>query len=749
MNSEKQSEQTRINQVILKIKQKLTAITAELNEAHFERAAVEQNYGQNAKINTLEVDDQMETNAEVQQQKQLVAKNVQTESILQQQVKQLRRLSDSPYFGRIDICEPGDQQPEKLYIGTASFVDSQNNFLVYDWRAPISSIYYNGTLGSVNYQTPAGQQQVELLKKRQFKIKQGKIRNMFDTNETVGDSLLQDLLSEHSDQYMHNIVATIQQEQNSIIRDTTHDLLLVQGVAGSGKTSAVLQRVAFLLYHSRQDLVADQMVLFSPNYLFSNYISEVLPSLGEKNLRQVTLHEFFSRRFEGLQVENLFTVFEARQTASPQIQNHRAASGLVQKAAVYAQTLPVEQICFVALNLAGESIISARTIKKLYQSLPVSWSPALKFTATKKKLLRLIKKIGERQLAKDWVTDKLQNLSEEQIRSWSRQVSQEPQLIEKQLRQKIVKNYYRPIYEAIYNDYFIDSYQQYSDFLLKIDPAVAKSFANQLEYHQISWENCAPLLMLRDTLTGSGINHQIKYLFIDEMQDYSVDQLLYLKHAFPKAKFTLLGDSQQALYTVAQTPQAVLTTLKDQLKFKKAKLIELNKSYRSTFEITDFIQQILPTGQQIQPFNRHGQLPQVVSVQPDCWQIKLLKLIKSLQHSNQTLAVITQTQATAIKLEKSLQSQLKVTRLTANSNKLEHGVIVLPIYLAKGLEFDGVIVFNTSQTAYPTEKWSLLYTACSRAMHQLVLFSIGQPSKIISQINTQKYLISNANTSVS
>ncbi|WP_281165890.1 RNA polymerase recycling motor HelD [Liquorilactobacillus sicerae] len=749
MDSEKQTEQARVNQVVLKIKQKLATTTAELSKAHFERAAVEQNYGQNAKINTLEIDDQMETNAEVQQQKQLVAKNVQTEGILQQQVKQLNSLRNSPYFGRIDIREPAEKQAERLYIGTSSFVDSQNNFLVYDWRAPISSVYYNGTLGSVSYQTPAGQQQAELLKKRQFKIQQGKIHNMFDTNETVGDSLLQDLLSEHSDKYMHNIVATIQQEQNSIIRDTTHDLLLVQGVAGSGKTSAVLQRVAFLLYHSRQDLVADQMVLFSPNYLFSNYVSEVLPSLGEKNMRQVTLHEFFSRRFEGLQVENLFTAFEAKQTAPRHVQNTQTVSSLVQKAAAYAQALPVKQICFVALNFSGEPIIPARTIKKLYQSLPAGWLPSLKFAATKKKLLRLIKGIGERQLTKDWVTEKLQDLSDEQIRFWSRQVSQEPQVVEKQLRRKIVEDHYRPIYEAIYNDYFIDIYQQYGDFLLQVDSTAAKNFANQLEYHQISWDNCAPLLMLRDTLTGSGINHQIKYLFIDEMQDYSVDQLLYLKHAFPKAKFTLLGDSQQALYTTAQTPRAALTTLKDQLQFKKAKLIELNKSYRSTFEIADFIRQMLPDGQQIQPFNRHGNLPQVISVRSDCWQIKLLTLIKRLQQSSQNLAVITQTQATAIKLEKLLQSQLKVTRLTANSNKLEHGIIILPIYLAKGLEFDGVIVFDTSQVAYPIEKWSLLYTACSRAMHELALFSIGKPSKIISQIEARKYLTSVVNTSVS
>ena len=212
MDNQRQAEQQRVDQVVSLIKQKLAAVSAELHKAHFERSAVEKNYGQNAKINTFEVDDQMETNAEVQQQKQLVAKNVQTENILQRQVKSLKNLRRSPYFGRIDIQEKGEPQKETLYIGISSFVDNANNFWAYDWRAPISSIYYNGVLGPVSYQTPLGIQQAELLKKRQFKIIDGQIQNMFDTNETVGDALLQDLLSEHSDEYMHNIVATIQQE---------------------------------------------------------------------------------------------------------------------------------------------------------------------------------------------------------------------------------------------------------------------------------------------------------------------------------------------------------------------------------------------------------------------------------------------------------------------------------------------------------------------------------------------------------
>jgi Superfamily I DNA and RNA helicases len=309
MENERKLEQKRVDQVITEIQSQLKQTEKEYKKAHDETSSVEKNYVQNAKVNTTEVDDRMETNAEIQQQKQLVAKNIQTEQILKEQLNTLGELEKTPYFGRIDIQDPGDDK-ETLYIGTASLNDDQQNFLIYDWRAPISSVYYNGTLGAVEYETPAGLQQTDLLKKRQFKINDGVIKNMFDTNETVGDEILQSVLDEHSDEYMKNIVATIQKEQNDIIRNTKSDLLLVQGVAGSGKTSAILQRIAFLLYHSRDTLNADQIVLFSPNLLFSRYISDVLPSLGEKNMRQVTLHEFFSRRLQGLNVESLFEHYE-------------------------------------------------------------------------------------------------------------------------------------------------------------------------------------------------------------------------------------------------------------------------------------------------------------------------------------------------------------------------------------------------------------------------------------------------------
>ena len=243
MDEEQRREQARVNRVDEEIAHQIDATEEAVAAAHKETRAVEKNYSENASINRYEVDDIAESRSELEQQRRLVSQAAENETILQHQLQTLKNLQGSPYFGRIDILDPGEKKPESLYIGTASLMnDDKTDFLVYDWRAPISGVYYNGNLGPVKYTTPAGVQSTELVKKRQFTIKNGQITNMFDTNDTVGDELLQAALGEQNDQYMHNIVATIQQEQNDIIRDIKSDLLLVQGVAGSGKTSAILQR---------------------------------------------------------------------------------------------------------------------------------------------------------------------------------------------------------------------------------------------------------------------------------------------------------------------------------------------------------------------------------------------------------------------------------------------------------------------------------------------------------------------------
>ncbi|OAU84055.1 ATP-dependent DNA helicase, partial [Lacticaseibacillus rhamnosus] len=659
-NATKAEEQARVTAVIAKLKARLAAIHEQIEAAHRETSRIERAYGENTKVNVTEVDDQMETNAAVQQQKVMVARAVENETILKHEGDRLTLLADNPYFGRIDIDEDGE--PDTLYIGTATFIDEDGDFLVYDWRAPISSIYYNGTLGDVTYETPAGEQHATLKNKRQFQIEHGHIKTMFDTNETVGDEILQSVLGDQSDEYMKNIVATIQREQNDIIRDTSSDLLVVQGVAGSGKTSAVLQRVAYLLYHSRSDLDADQMVLFSPNRLFANYISQVLPSLGEKNMRQATLFEFLANRFTGLHVETLFERYEHDAAGLPQaaetIRRFKEAPSYLQAIADYAND-PDRVPHFIDVEFNGEVFFSATAIDNIYQSQPTLMKPIDKFTATKNALIKQLNARIHDEATHDWAQLRVSDLSQTELETLTADHEFETGEDEQQfVSEAIVAKAFAPIYDALYNDHFYDVFQDYQQFMEQVAAPVnvpiwqtmITAFSNGIEAHHLRLEDAAPLLYLRDLSTGSGQNSLIQYVFVDEMQDFSMAQLLYLKHAFPKAKLTLLGDAKQDVFTSNYQPSDFIHEIKDVFSGYKIRLITLNKSYRSTQPITNFAKALLPKHDHIQAFNRAGDMPEVLTVSSADATASLSRLVTRLLTVDSTVAILTKDAKTAAQL---------------------------------------------------------------------------------------------------
>lgn len=734
--SEEEIEQERVDSVVKEINEK-SIKTAELYEkAHKETSSVEKNYVDNAKINTFEIDDRIETNAEVQQQKQLVATTIQTEEILERQVHTLEQLGDSPYFGRIDIQDDGDPDQEQLYIGLASLVDDHQNFLIHDWRAPISSIYYNGALGHVSYETPQGKQMTELSKKRQFQIKEGKILSMFDTNETIGDELLQQVLGEQSDAQMKNIVSTIQQEQNTIIRDTTSDLLVVQGVAGSGKTSAILQRIAFLLYHSRTSLNADQIILFSPNLLFSHYISDVLPSLGEKNMRQVTLAEFFSNRFQGLKVETLFEDYESNNDRH--LSDIKGNEQFKETIEHYLNTLESTDLSFTDIIYEGTPFFKKEEITQIYTRLPQNMLSADKFTATKNALTKRLKNRITEMSTSDPIREEIDSLSDSQYETYLIDYKRDEfDNVDDEISYIgtiILKDRFNIVYDAIYNNYFIDIYEQYAKFLESaISADSKKTFQLNLELHKVALADAAPLLLLRDLLSGSGQNRNIEHLFIDEIQDYSPLQLLYLKNCFPNAKLTLLGDSEQALFHDLVLPTKFLENLNQILKIKKTNLIILNKSYRSTFEITNFAKSLLPDGNNIESFTRHGELPKIYFSKNRSQALSsLITLINEKDKSGQPLTIITKNITECNILYNELRASVDITKITDGDRSIPPTTIILPIYLAKGLEFDSVVAFDISETNYVSQNdLGNLYTLCSRAMHSLSIFSIEALSPLL------------------
>lgn len=754
MDQELTQEQQRVDEVVTEIEHQLVGVEKTLAKAHAETSAVEQNYSENASINTFEIDDASETNAEVQQQRQLVARVVETETILKNQVVTLHELHESPYFGRIDIKDAAAEN-ESLYIGMASLQDADQDFLIYDWRAPVSAIYYNGTLGDVTYPTPNGNATAELLNKRQFTIQHGKITNMFDTDETVGDEMLQYALGQQSDEYMANIVATIQKEQNDIIRDTTSDLLVVQGVAGSGKTSAILQRIAFLLFHSREELSSDQIILFSPNRLFSHYISEVLPSLGERNMRQVTLAEFLKARLEGLNVQTLFNRYEMEQNA-PANQAMRAemeSADFMHAIVAYTQQLTDKTVHFDDIEYEGAVFFSAYHINVVFSRQAHEASLAERILRTKNQLVTELKRKTVHEAQQTWVSAAINELDDEQYRDLlgmeniEKFESSDDEM--EYVSEKFVRMRFKKIYDAIYNNHFFDVYSQYADFLAAYGkqtdtPAIwvekRERFLAELEYHRIDLVDAIPLMYLRDLVTGSGQNRRMQHIFIDEMQDYSIAQMLYFKHAFPRARYTILGDSEQALFRSIESPADLLARLKGAFQVKRANLITLNKSYRSTKQITELGKAFLPDGDQIQAFTRDGALPVVVESDAEEGMTYLRAKLNDLRTNYGTVAILTKNAGQAEKLQQQLRRDFGSTLLTAEDRLVPNDIVILPIYLAKGLEFDCVIAYGVNAANYPDQdSVGILYTIASRAMHELTLITAGTPSPLLATLDADLY----------
>ena len=746
INQSKDEEQTRVNQVAEKIDQRIERVDASIEQAHKETSRIERNYGENTKVNTTEVDDQMETNASVQQQKQLVALAVENENILNSNRLKLQNLQGSPYFGRIDIVEDGEE--DTLYIGTSTLQDDDGEFLIYDWRAPVSGIYYNGTLGNVTYPTPNGTAEVELKKKRQFQIVHNKIRNMFDTNETVGDEILQSVLSEYSDEYLKSIVATIQHEQNVIIRDVRSDVLLVQGVAGSGKTSAILQRVAYLLYHSRSTMNADNIVLFSPNKLFSNYISEVLPSLGERNMRQVTLNEFISLRLSGVQVETLFERYEKDERNLPEatikMRLYKESGDFLEHLGQLENGHPEHTPYFEDIIFEGKPFFTGDEIAEIYQATNPAYHIPDRFLQTKNTLIKRLQRRIHEDRNEDWVQDEIDNLSDEDFQQIITDHNIEESSNQREIiAEEFLRERYAPIYNALINNYFFNPYKEYLFLLNQMQQTLVsdsiwqtmiESIDHQIETHKLNLSDSVAVLYLRDFVTDGGVNHAIQHIFIDEVQDYTMAQLKYISHAFPNAKMTLLGDRSQDVLTSSYRKNDLVTEVNELFKKKRITTITLNQSYRSTAEITNFAKKLLPNGDEVKAFSRQGEDPIIKVFKDDNYYQGLKETAKDLNKKYDTVAILARNQAQAEQIYTHFSDESIVTLVDADFRSIPKGILILPIYLAKGLEFDAVIGHDISAKNYPDlRSTDVLYTICTRAMHSLTLCVDGEVSPLLQK----------------
>ena len=758
-NSVREYEQKHLDHVIDEIKKAKVGAEKRITTAKNDIEDINQQTN-DIHLNTTTYSGMMDTAMSFRAQQQMLDERNNSWQQAADHLATLKRLEKKPYFARIDFKEKGASEPESVYIGLASFSDKPDHFLIYDWRAPISSVYYEGKLGKVSYNTPVGPQEVDMTLKRQFQIKDGTIVTIFDTDEQVGDQMLLEALGNHSSTKMKSIVTTIQRTQNEIIRDTKDDLLFVQGAAGSGKTAAVLQRVAWLLYRYRGNLTSSQVVLFSPNQLFNDYIDQVLPELGEHNMVQMTYFQFANRRVPRLHVQTLAQRFAASQDETSKNAQRLCTSLQYFKATErYAQRLGHAHMRFRNIMFNGKVFVSKEKIREIYYSFNNNYNLGNRLDGTKEALIKYLNHRVSSEMRSKWVEERVQSLSKEELDTLFANEPREFESDDKEfkfLARKIVMKAFEPIKRAINHNQWLNINAQYLH-LLRVTPKLVNlaeygltpdqwtAFVDQtkeeLKQRNISAAGITIYLYLYDLITGKHGQRDIRYVFVDEVQDYDPYQLAYLKYRFPRAKFTLLGDLNQAIFT-HENSKSLLRQLSTMFDPDKTRVVQLTKSYRSTKQITDFTKHILLDGEAIEAFDRNGELPQVISAADFDGSVDaLVSALDKYQDEHDQVAIIGKTLEDSEQLYRALeQRNIKTTLIRTENQRLVKGTIIVPSFLAKGLEFDAIIVWNANDQQYHgDDERQLLYTICSRAMHALTLTAVGQVTSLLDKVPTDEY----------
>lgn len=767
MNWELQQEQVRVNGVTETITGEINRVEEEVARSRNEVVQIRKHFWDEVKVSTDTFDDYLETIIGLRQEVQALSVSQSTHRHASKRLSTLRRMQEVPYFGRIDFVEEGNSTQEQIYIGISSLSDaSGENFLIYDWRAPISSVYYDYQPGSAQYETPGGTIQGILEKKWQYLIRSGVLQSMFDTSLTIGDEILQQVLGKGTDKRMHNIVATIQQEQNRIIRHDHGRLLIVHGAAGSGKTSAAMQRIAYLLYKYRDRLNADQIILFSPNSMFNSYVSNVLPELGEENMQQVTFQEYLDHRLsKEFYVENPFEQLEYVLTVAntPSYRSRvasiqfKASTRFFESILSYRQSLEVLGMVFKDMTFKGKPIVTADQIADRFYNHDTSLRFHNRLEKLKDWLIEKINEFQKEEWKKPWVQEEIELLSNEEYHKAHRYLAKkrgfereeiadyemEPEALARlvvnqklKLLRKRVRTFRFVNVKEMYKQLFVDPLQIH-DWIEGEAPVgwetICRATVEMLDENKLFYEDATPFLLLKELIQGFQTNSSIKHLVVDEAQDYSPFQFEFLKRLFPAARMTVLGDFNQAIFAHARE-MVDFHTLTSLYGPCETEMITIARSYRSTKPIIEFTRRLVPNGEEIIPFEREGERP-VLKQLTDHRELHscIASKVADLQKLGlKSIAIICKSAKESRSAYEALSSINDIKLLKSSSLEYEQGVVVVPSYLSKGIEFDAVILYDASEHVYGDESLRrVFYTACTRAMHYLQLYSVGEPSPFL------------------
>ncbi|MCY0876792.1 MAG: AAA family ATPase [Firmicutes bacterium] len=646
----------------------------------------------------------------------------------QDAIHRRRMLLSRPYFGRIDFQE-ASAAPETFYIGLQSLLGQHDEEWIYDWRTPIATLYYDGEPGPASYRLGQDEYAGQLTKKRQYQIEDGHLQSFFDSDVTIGDALLCELLGKSADGPMRSIVATIQREQNTAIRMDAR-VLVVQGTAGSGKTSVAMQRAAYLLYHYRGQMKADQIVMVSPHTLFANYVKNVLPELGEENVWQTTLH-LYARRWlpPSMQIETsaqwferLFQASESNRQDRLGARDWKGSQGFREAVLRFASHLRSGAMPFADIVYKGARILSAEAQLRVFLDAH-EWTPLAdrldQVRAHAQAVLRKVEAQRARQWHKHLIAHNRYIGEEADLRNQAavkaaHEVAQITGLIRGQAAFDACA-----LYLMWYRDreLFMDTT---SDTALseKERERIRLETVLSLERGQIALDDVAGIMTLWQVLDREHIRSDIRHVIVDEAQDYTVHEWFVLSGLFPRARYTVLGDPGQAIGLPVSDLQGRIHTA---FPTQEVHEVSLAKSYRSTRQIRDLARALgdVAVGEGLLRDGAPVQRRVYAGSGLSAWLADDVRSLEAQGH--RSIALLTRTVADSERLYADLRKVLPLDILRTGNEAFHTGVVVLPVYLSKGLEFDAVLVVDVEAYRTDTDR-SLLYVACTRALHILHLY---------------------------
>ena len=592
------------------------------------------------------------------------------------------RMADAPFFGRVDFIFDGEDEAEPFYIGIGNFAEKAGMTpLIYDWRAPVSGLFYDYDKGPASYEAPAGTIRGEISSKWQYKIRGGKMIYAFESDTKIDDEILKQELGNNGDVKLKNIVRTIQKEQNAIIRNTKDKILVIQGAAGSGKTSIALHRIAYLLYHDRKNLKSSNVLVLSPNSVFGDYISHILPELGEENIREMSFDLFAYRELKDTaadcedrydHLERIMKFPDDQEKERFRMKQSESFVGLIEG---FLATLEDRLVDFRPISFRGSQLTEEELIRMFY----------FKFQETPL--------LARMDAVMDYFVDAYETLKGRDISDEDREM----------LREKFDSMYVTKDIYTIYN-WLLEDYGY--DMLPDVP----------YERRKVQYEDVFPMLYLKYRLLGHGAQKNIKHLVIDEMQDYSFLQYVLLKQIF-QCRMTILGDYAQTL----DTKQHDVLKFLPKIFGKEIRQVILRKSYRNTYEIARYAGEISGI-RDLELLERHGKEVEERRFSSEDEMLEAVRENLRLgSEGYETAAVITMTEEEAYDIYRLLTNRgIDAAYVDRDSSAFKRGLTVTTFYLAKGLEFDQVFTIKGTE-GNPLEKQAQ-YISATRALQELYVY---------------------------